>query len=190
MTDVFLIRHAESTANAGAITHDPSSAPLTDKGWQQAREVAEQFTREPQLIVSSPFIRAKQTATPTMTRFYKSEHEIWPIQEFTYLAPTTCVGTTVEQRKSRVQAYWQQNDPSYIDGDDAESFSMMLLRVRTMLERLAEQSGLVAVFSHGQIIRAAQLILASPTASDQEIMRAFPKAAPIPNACIIPFSLP
>lgn len=189
MTTVWLIRHAESTANVGAISHDPCSIPLTDKGWQQARQVAEQFEACPDLIVSSPFLRTTQSAAPTRSRFYPARHEIWPIQEFTYLDPASCVGTTVEQRKSRVNTYWQANDPNYIDGEGAESFSMMLLRVRTMWERLATEHGFIAVFGHGQIMRATQLLQALPRASDAELMRQFHNAPPIPNAFILSFQL-
>lgn len=189
MTIIWLIRHAESTANAGAVTHDPSSSPLTDQGWQQARLLAEEFKCAPDLIISSPFLRTIQTAAPTRTRFYQVPYEIWPIQEFTYLDPASCVGTTGAQRKARVTAYWQQQDPSSIDGKGAESFSQMLARVRTMLERLATQQGLIAVFGHGQIIRATQLIQAHPEYNDLEIMQAFHQAPPIPNACILPLEL-
>lgn len=189
MTSIWLIRHAESTANVGAVTHDPRSIPLTEKGWHQARLLADEVSQVPDLIISSPFLRAIQTAAPTRTRFYSTRHEIWPIQEFTYLDPATCIGTTVEQRKARVKVYWQQQDPDYIDGEGAESFNMMLKRVATMLEQLAKQQGLVLVFGHGQIMRATQLILARPKASAIELMQAFQEAAPIPNACIIPIQL-
>lgn len=191
MTEIWLIRHGQSTANAGAVTDNPSSIPLTELGWQQARQVADKLEYCPDLIVSSPFIRTTQTAAPTRSRFYSTKHEIWPIQEFTYLDPASCVGTTVEQRKGRVRTYWQQNDPDYIDGAGAESFSMMLIRVRTMLERLADESGLVVVFGHGPIMRATQLQLlqAQPQASDDELMRQFHNAPPIPNAFIMRLQL-
>ncbi|HPY41087.1 MAG TPA: histidine phosphatase family protein [Thiolinea sp.] len=189
MTTIWLIRHGESTANAGAVTHDPSSIPLTATGWQQARHLADQFEACPDLIVTSPFLRTLQTAAPTRSRFYQTRHEIWPIQEFTYLDPASCVGTTVEQRRARVQAYWQAKDVNYIDGSGAESFSLMLLRVRLMLATLATQQGFIVVFGHGQIMRAAQLIQAYPSATDAELMQQFHNAPPIPNAYIMPLPL-
>ena len=189
MTEIWLIRHGESTANAGASTEDPNSIPLTEKGWQQARQLVEQFEKTPQLIISSGFLRTLQTAAPTRTRFYSTPHTIWPIHEFTYLDPATCIGTTAKQRKTRVQAFWARNDPNYIDGVGAESFSMMLDRTRHMLSKLSELQGFIVVFGHGQIMRAAQLIRDYPEASDELLMRYFRQAPAIPNAYILSFEI-
>lgn len=189
MTEIWLIRHAESTANAGAVSHDPQTIPLTELGWQQARQLVDQFEQTPDLIISSPFLRAQQTAAPTRTVFYATPYQVWPIQEFTYLDPKSCIGTTAAQRKERVQAYWQKNDPTYIDGEGAESFSMMLNRARTMLAQLNEQHGFILVFGHGQVMRATQLIRDYPEASDELLMQLFRQAPPIPNAYILPFEL-
>lgn len=61
-----------------------------------ALAAAEYEGPEPDLIVVSPEPRAKQTAEPFIARFPGVEVETWPIQEFTYLSPARCVGTTAE----------------------------------------------------------------------------------------------
>ena len=105
MKSVRLIRHGESAANAGEPTRDHASIPLTAKGLEQARMVARSFTSAPGLIVASPFLRAQATALATTALYPGVAFEIWPIQEFTYLAPARCVDTTLEQRRGWVEAY-------------------------------------------------------------------------------------
>ena len=67
MTIVFLIRHGESQSNAGLPTTSPNNVALTPQGRQQARHVADflKFYPSLDLIVTSPYLRAKQTAEPT-----------------------------------------------------------------------------------------------------------------------------
>lgn len=64
-----LIRHGQSTGNAGIPCHDLALINLTELGRQQAREVAASWTERPSLIVTSPYVRARQTAEPTTERF-------------------------------------------------------------------------------------------------------------------------
>jgi len=55
MKNVRLVRHGESAANVGAATLDHASIPLTEKGIEQAKRVAQSVGRAPELIVASPF---------------------------------------------------------------------------------------------------------------------------------------
>ncbi|RQO61742.1 hypothetical protein DBR47_06230 [Paucibacter sp. KBW04] len=43
--------------------------------------------------------RAKQFGAPAIAKFADDPAELWPIQEFTYLAPGRCAGTTVSERR-------------------------------------------------------------------------------------------
>jgi broad specificity phosphatase PhoE len=137
MKKVKLVRHGESAANAGAATFDHANIPLTEVGIEQAKRVAQSVVCAPELIVSSPFSRAQATADATIFVFPDAPFEIWPIEEFTYLNPTRCVNTTVGQRKAWVDEYWASADPSYIDGEGAESFLEFVGRVRSFIDRLA-----------------------------------------------------
>lgn len=84
--------------------------------------------------------------------------EEWPIQEFTYLAPMRCAGTTAEQRRVWVEHYWTLADPDRCDGDGAESFNEFLARVDDTIGRLAQLAEpfdlAVLLFGHGQFINA------------------------------------
>ncbi|MCL1962490.1 MAG: histidine phosphatase family protein, partial [Desulfovibrionaceae bacterium] len=87
------IRHGQSTGNAGVPCHDLASIELTDLGHEQARDIAGSWTEAPSLIVTSPYLRTRQTAAPTMERFPDVPVEVWPIEEFTYLQPSRWNGT-------------------------------------------------------------------------------------------------
>lgn len=160
--NITLIRHGESAANAGLVTDDPASIPLTPQGEEQARLAAGNIDL-PHLIVSSPFVRAMATAQALLDRYPDVRFEEWPIQELTYLDPARCAGTTVADRREWVREYWGRSDPHYVDGPGAESFAQFLQRVLVFLQRL---KGLpagqrVAVFGHGQFFNAARWIAGS-----------------------------
>ena len=56
MKKIWLIRHGESIANAGEPTQDHAAIPLSEKGLQQAQELALAIPSAPDLIVTSPFL--------------------------------------------------------------------------------------------------------------------------------------
>jgi len=156
--NVVWVRHGESEANAGGATSHPGEIPLTERGHQQAVELAAAWTRAPDSVVLSPYLRAMQTAAPLLHRFPHVPRETWNIQEFTYLAYDPTITTTAEQRRPRVEAYWQGTDTESIDGEGAESFAMFMERVQSAKRRLENFSrrgiGSVALFGHGQFIKA------------------------------------
>lgn len=159
MKRIWLIRHGESVANAGAATDNHVTIPLSENGHKQAREISQNIPCAPELIITSPFLRTQETASYTITRYPAVPVTVWDIQEFTYLAPASCVGTTAAERRERVNAYWQRLDPDYIDGQDAESFAMLLSRARMAIERLARlEEKYIIMFTHAQFIRAMTLL--------------------------------
>ena len=174
MLTVHFVRHGESAANAGNATSDPALIPLTDRGWVQAQDVADSFEVAPDLIVTSPYERAADTAKPTIKRFPGVQVEIWPVEEFTYLSPSRCSNTTAADRKPWVDSYWISADPEYVDGIGTESFASLIQRARECLRRLHGMTGLVVVYGHGQFIQAVRwLIVESPVRIDSEAMRNF-----------------
>lgn len=153
--DLWLVRHGESTANAGERTESPGGTPLTSRGRRQAVAVAREFFNPPGLIVVSPFLRTQQTAEPLLQKYRLTAAE-WPVQEWIYLDPSRYVGTTQTERVPAVQAFVDRNDAEFKDGPDAESFVELLDRVTDFAQRvekaIAEQP--VVVFSHGRFIQA------------------------------------
>jgi probable phosphoglycerate mutase len=187
---VFLIRHGESESNAGLLSADPGSAPLTLDGHRQARRVARVLADVPALIVTSPYLRARQTAQPTISRFPGATCQEWPVQEFTYLGhPHGRRGSTPGERQPYARAYWDRADPHHAS-PGAESFTGLLRRTAAFLDRLsAQKSGPVVVFTHGLFMRAvAWSLLTGITTPGQDQMRSFRRFADhylIPNAGVI-----
>jgi probable phosphoglycerate mutase len=65
MGKLILVRHGESQGNRDRIfAVNPAELPLTTLGYRQAREVGDQigFMFRPELVVASPFLRARETA--------------------------------------------------------------------------------------------------------------------------------
>jgi len=154
-TNITLIRHAESQANAGGVTLTPESIELTPQGRRQAQTLADSLRTEPAIIVVSPYLRTQQTAQPTVKKFPQARMEQWQVQEFTYLSPVRCHNTTMEQRTPWALEYWERADPHYCDGDGAESFAEFLKRVRDFTLKLnARNEGPILVFTHQIFITA------------------------------------
>jgi probable phosphoglycerate mutase len=163
MRTIWLIRHAESESNSGLPTNDPSSINITAKGKLEAQAVANYFSETPSLIVTSPYIRTKQTAVPVLKRFPNVPTEEWPIQEFTYLDSPRYVGTTNSQRSPMATAYWERCDPEYCDGPDSESFANLIARIRHFKGQIVDRNEkFVAVFTHGLFVRILLWTLFAP----------------------------
>jgi broad specificity phosphatase PhoE len=151
----WLIRHGQSTSNAGLPAVGHGEVPLTALGFEQAREVARQVERRPDLLIVSPFLRAQATADPIRARWPSAPRETWPIQELTYLSPARCRGTTADTRRPWVEEYWRRCDPDHCDGPDAESFRTFVGRLDDFHRRLlALDGGFVIAVGHGQFFRA------------------------------------
>lgn len=190
MKEIRLIRHAESLANAGAATSTPRDIPLSEKGHQQARFLADSITDEPELIVLSPYVRTEETARPLLKRFPGCPVETLPIQEFTYLAISRCRNTTYEQRKPMVEEFWTRCDPFYSDGDQAESLAELVNRAKEFLRRVPKMPGeLIFVFTHEQFIKTLMwVVLNLGDKLDAEFVPAFRKFStsfPIPNTAVM-----
>ena len=183
---IWFIRHGESTANAGGITSDHKTIPLSPLGEEQAQTISRSIPKTPTLIITSAFDRTRQTAEPTIKLFPSTRCEIWEVEEFTYLSPNTCINTTAADRKIRVNEYWERLDPAYIDGEGAESFNMLLARAEAVINRLKGfESGLVVIFTHALFMQAIEALRASDGKEDaKSLMRQF-RDLPRYNNCEI-----
>jgi len=188
----WLIRHGESTANAGLPAPKHADSPLTERGIAQSRITASKFTEKPNLLVTSPLLRSRSSAKYILDRWPDMVTEIWPIQEFTYLSPTRCLGTTARERQPLIQNYWDQCDPGYVDGEDAESFAGFIKRLQDFHSRLLElDADFVAVVGHGQFLRAYSMALDQKIQSSPDSMRNYRQAEvaqPMKNGDILELS--
>jgi phosphohistidine phosphatase len=82
--DLFLIRHAEAAPlGEGGVTED-SERPLTEMGQRQAAAVGQMLARHDirlDALVSSPLVRAQQTATILLAKLGKPQPELLTTEE-------------------------------------------------------------------------------------------------------------
>jgi 2,3-bisphosphoglycerate-dependent phosphoglycerate mutase len=190
---VWLIRHGESEANAGRRTPSHIQTGLTTAGHEQAEKLAQRweksFGEPPQLIVTSPFLRTKQTAAPLLDKYsdYATTLE-WRVEEWTRLDPDKLRNTTFDERQPLVQAHWDRNDPNYRE-NNAESLNDLFNRVDAMLMNLSiRYEDRVAIFTHGHFMRATYWTLMRYSSilgpHHMRRFRAFTDVMVIPNTMV------
>ena len=160
MKEIIFIRHAESIANAGGRTTDIASITLSERGIQQAINLAESFTMTPELVVVSPYIRTQLTAAPLIRKQDIQNIQIWEeVKEFTYLDKVKYFNTTAEERSVAAVEFWNRCDPDWRDAEE-ETFNDLLNRVKLTLQKLeACPENKIVVFSHGQFLLALRMHL-------------------------------
>lgn len=188
---VWWVRHGESVANAGARTTDPASYSLTPRGFSQAEAFAAHLPAAPSLIVTSPYVRARATAEPTIRRFPETPVERWPVQEITFLAPARCVETTQVERRLMAREYWTRCDPYSTDGEGAESFAQIVARAATALDLVrARRDEFIVIFCHAVFIRIMHWVaLTQRPLIDADAMRLcyeFVRGWDVPNCGVLP----
>lgn len=184
---VYLVRHAQSEANAGAASKIVSQIAITNIGVKQSKYVPDQF-QSCDLIIYSKYKRTLLTALPFIKKFSSARIELWDIEEFTYLDQERCGLSTAAQRKPMVEEYWNRQDPDWIDGPGAESFNGFINRINTFLANLKnsdEQE--IVVFGHGLFIKAVIWILTE--GGDMTNFRQWSSKFDIPNCSITELEL-
>lgn len=132
-TSFYLLRHGESEANlAGKAAGGGVDSPLTSKGEEQARELAEfieQLAVRPSIIFSSPMQRARRTAEIVNT------HLNLPLQIIDNLEEHR-IGTWEGQK-------WSEIGPRMKAGEippDGENYEQYAERVKRVLEPVLSQT--------------------------------------------------
>ena len=190
MPVVWFIRHGESESNANLKTTHPAESALTPQGHEESLKVSLAITQQPDLIVVSPYLRAQQTAVPTIKKFPDIPVETWPVEEFSYLHPLVYKNTTGADRWPAAKTYWADNDPQLKHEGEGESFAELMIRVQALQTRLTQHpAAFIVVFSHGLFLRAllhTQLTgNYEPTPELMERYRHFLWAIHIPNCAIL-----
>ncbi len=136
MVDIFLVRHGEAAASWG---EDPDPG-LSHLGRQQARQVRDELERYESLhIVSSPLLRAKETAQPLATALRTQVHLDENFREI-----PSPVG--IDDRQAWLSGFmrqeWQEQGPEVLGWRDRAWNALFELEQHT------------AVFTHFMIINA------------------------------------
>jgi 2,3-bisphosphoglycerate-dependent phosphoglycerate mutase len=172
---VILVRHGESEANAGNPSNVDWLSRLTPKGIDQAQALNGLLPKY-EMIITSPFSRAYETAVSA--GFFPPIGNTWPVEEFTHLTQTR----KPSEREECSNAYWARNDVDYRDGLDAESFTMFLQRVCSVLIALEGKNAII--FTHSGFIKAVYWLVVGG-GLDMQAFRNFKHTIAIPNTAIV-----
>jgi broad specificity phosphatase PhoE len=153
MKKIYLIRHGQSEGNVGPVRQSPETL-LTQKGIHQAEIVAERLCHLSfDLLISSPFKRAHQTAEIISRKTGKNilESDLFierkrPSEQINQLKDSE---KSINSEMSYIQAF--KENRKYKDG---ESFEEMVQRAKKALSFLEEASNdCIVVVTHGMFLR-------------------------------------
>jgi len=152
VANLILVRHGESSGNRDRIfATDPQALPLTELGYAQARAAARLIADlfQPKLVVSSPFLRALETArvialgidAPLEIEPNLYERDVGEYRGRSYDSLVSAPGFALDSP-------WNWRPPG------GESYEDVLARVGPVLDRLARQNATVdvVVVSHGGVM--------------------------------------
>ncbi|MFN7804190.1 MAG: histidine phosphatase family protein [Planctomycetaceae bacterium] len=186
---IWLVRHGQSTANAGEPARDYPSIPLSHLGELQARAFVARVPRPPDRIVHSSFVRSRQTALPLLEANPQAESLERPVHEFSYLWFPGDRPITWQERVPLVDAYWDRLDPHHREAGRGETYAELVERVHGFLTEAAGWRGFSVVFSHEQFMRGVALAVLTgrltPTADSMRQFVVWRRGWPVPNvACL------
>ncbi len=149
LTKLIITRHAESQANVERHYDDIGTSPLSEKGFEQAQALLEELRNQKiDIIISSPFLRAVQTAEPLA-----KDHgiEIITLDELreTDHGNLANARSTPETRKEGDAFFGPDKDHRF--GGTGDSYNLVEARVKKVIEMVCEKypGKTVLVVSHG-----------------------------------------
>ena len=153
-TEIILLRHGHSTANAKAILAGrDKTVGLSKRGFEQAQKVEEHLDALTiDRVVVSPLLRARQTVAP----YLASHPDVEVIKDSGIIEMEYGDWSGKSLARLSKNPLWKeiQSKPSSVRFPDGESFLEMLGRSTEAVARLA-LSGKTTVFvSHGDVIKA------------------------------------
>ena len=177
---IWFVRHGESRQNLSpTMTHVPNEQiPLSDKGVEQAKHLAEISEVKADKIYISPYERAIHTATPYIHKLVEEGH--FPmitvdkaLKEFNYyntnIRDALYVQTGGTDTFTKIlDHYWEELDVNASHGYATESFQEFLARVVVFLSNLinVHNYGNLVVFSHYYVITCIRNIFIAGVGED------------------------
>ena len=152
---LILVRHGRTSANAAGLLQGRIDNDLDDVGTQQAREIAVALAagrHKPDLIVSSPLARARQTAQSTcdLLGLGPSIDERWAELDY-----GDWDGIPISEVRPETWQQWRA-DPTFTP-PGGESLAALNIRVSAACDALSSEAARrnVAVFTHVSPIKSA-----------------------------------
>ncbi len=151
---IYFVRHGESEENRDRLYIGPN-AELTEIGKEQARILADRMFRiGVDALISSPFLRARDTAAPIALRTGITLESNELLGE--WLEPSQVTGLHVDhpERKSVLESISGATDNHDYRHSDEETFSELVTRAKTVIHALEEHSAeRICVVTHGGFLR-------------------------------------
>ena len=158
MTRLIFVRHGESQVTVNRVVGGPRSCiGLSDLGRRQAENLLDRWTQTaefiPDLVISSAYPRAKETAEIVLPAFAGRSIEVIP--EFGEHDPgPQCDGLKYTEFTERFGDPDWENDPYGVTFPGGETIAEFQIRIgaatRALIERVG--SGTAVVFCHGGVV--------------------------------------
>jgi alpha-ribazole phosphatase len=187
LTRLFFVRHGQSASNAGGLTTEHATIPLTPLGLAQADALAEHLQVEPSRVLASPFTRARDTAQRFCDKIGRQAELAPLLHEFETIDPALLEDMTGEQRRPIADAYWARADVHERMGTRAETFAQFEGRVAAFMDDLASLPDQSILFGHGMWMGLMFWKLLGFSSNDSRSMKAFRRfqlGLPIPNCAV------
>jgi broad specificity phosphatase PhoE len=159
MTEIYLLRHGQSTWNAEHRWAGHSDPPLTDLGRRQAKEACSRLREMGfQSVTSSDLCRARETAS-----IITEELGLYlnpPVPELKEIQSGDICGLTSQEIDLRFPGFldeWRAGE--IIEMPGGETWSDFVKRIKDGLSRLFSHGGPILVVSHEGVLRAVEHLL-------------------------------
>lgn len=161
--------------------------PLSPLGMEQAQRLAKFLTVNPARVLTSSYLRARQTAEPFCERVGMTP-EVHPLlHEFSALDSDLVAGMLGAERRPVADAYWKASDPAARHGPLAETFAEFNSRVAGFVAEMPSLPDRTVMFGHGiwfgLLCWQLQGFEASNLAGMREF-RAFQRGMAMPNCAV------
>ncbi len=154
MLKLYIARHGQNVDNANGILNGHRDEPLTQKGIEQAEEVAEQIKKARlsfDWVYTSPLSRAKQTADIIAHRIHGPKPLIEPLLIERDFGVMTGIETSRVEELCAPNILKAELITYFLEPEGAETFPDLLDRAHTYLTKLKSThiDGSVLLVTHG-----------------------------------------
>ena len=155
-TELWLIRHGESTGNRDGLLQGQEDLPLSPFGHEQCKRLAERLASTRfNVLYSSDLSRAQQTASYLAERWNLPIHIDPRLREIDVGAWSGLANQVIAERFPDEWLRWMDRDPTLKRGG-GESYADAQLRVTMAIGQIAKHHAgqRIAIVMHGGVMRA------------------------------------
>ena len=186
---IYFVRHGESEGNLGQV-YQGSKSPLTKKGKEQAKNIAERVKELPiEVFISSSMERAHQTSE-IISSYINKQFELADL--FVERQKPSSVINLLKNDKEAQKIMGKWEESLFSNGTrvgDGENFDDLKLRAEKTLSFLAERSeSNILVVTHGFFLRILFAYVIFGSELDGKIFELFARRLQASNTGITVFS--